>query len=288
MTQPSSSKSARKVAAAQGAGPDRTMWVVGAVVVILGIAVLAAVLAGRSKGDDAKAAKVPTGTAAASVIDTVTNLPPDVTDAVGAGNVKSIPRALDADPKLGKDGKPVVLYVGAEYCPFCAAQRWAIVNALSRFGTFSKLKLSHSSAIDTYPNTPTFSFYGSSYDSKYVDFQPVETATNQPSNTGNGYEPLESLTSDQTAIFQQYSNQGSIPFLYLGKYVISGATFQPDVLQGMTAAEIAKAMEDPKSEVAKGAVGSANLLTALICKSTDGKPGDVCNAPGVKAVDEFL
>jgi thiol-disulfide isomerase/thioredoxin len=32
-------------------------------------------------------------------------------------------------------GKPLVLYIGAEYCPYCAATRWALVMALSKFGT---------------------------------------------------------------------------------------------------------------------------------------------------------
>jgi hypothetical protein len=79
-----------------------------------------------------------------------------------------------------------VLYVGAEFCPFCAAERWPLLLALSRFGTFSNLKESHSSAADVFPNTPTVSFYGSTYESDYVAFTPVETATNQRS--GNGYE----------------------------------------------------------------------------------------------------
>ena len=53
--------------------------------------------------------------------------------------------------------------MGAEYCPYCAAERWAMAVALSRFGTFSDLRLIHSSSADIYPNTPTLSFYRSSY-----------------------------------------------------------------------------------------------------------------------------
>jgi hypothetical protein len=32
-----------------------------------------------------------------------------------------------------------MLYIGAEYCPYCAAERWPLVMALSKFGTFSNL-----------------------------------------------------------------------------------------------------------------------------------------------------
>ena len=80
-----------------------------------------------------------------------------------------------------RHGKPELLYIGAEYCPFCAAQRWAMVAALSRFGTFSNLSLTHSASADVYPDTPTFSFYQSTYSSKYLTFTSVETNTNEPS-----------------------------------------------------------------------------------------------------------
>src|SRR5438876_6623085 len=43
-------------------------------------------------------------------------------------------------------GKPVVLYVGAQYCPFCAAERWALVLALSRFGHWAGLRPMRSTA----------------------------------------------------------------------------------------------------------------------------------------------
>ena len=43
--------------------------------------------------------------------------------------------ATTGQPALTSGGKPEILYVGAEYCPYCAAERWAMVVALSRFGT---------------------------------------------------------------------------------------------------------------------------------------------------------
>src|SRR5215471_17073708 len=36
---------------------------------------------------------------------------------------------------LTSGGKPEMLYIGAEYCPYCAAMRWSMAVALSRFGT---------------------------------------------------------------------------------------------------------------------------------------------------------
>ena len=74
----------------------------------------------------------------------------------------------------GFDGKPLVVYVGAEYCPYCAAERWVMVMWLSRFGTFKNLSEIQSSSTDVCPNTDTFTFYKSSYSSPYIDFSPNE------------------------------------------------------------------------------------------------------------------
>ena len=133
----------------------------------------------------------------------------------------------------GADGKPVVTYIGAEYCPYCAAERWGLAVALSRFGTFSHLSGTHSASADVYPNTQTLSFYGSSYSSPYVDFQPVEEATNQ--QVGGSYQALQTPTAAQSSLLTTYDAAGSIPFLDIGnKYVITGASYSPQVLQGLS------------------------------------------------------
>src|SRR5215469_5182042 len=50
---------------------------------------------------------------------------------------------------LASDGKPEMLYIGAEYCPYCAAMRWSMAVALSRFGALSTpLHGIHSSSSD--------------------------------------------------------------------------------------------------------------------------------------------
>jgi hypothetical protein len=79
-------------------------------------------------------------------------------------------------------GKPEVLYVGAGFCPYCAALRWPLIVALSRFGSFSGLTPDRSAITagsgqrEPYPATPTWTFHGSSYASKYLVFTPVETS----------------------------------------------------------------------------------------------------------------
>ena len=79
---------------------------------------------------------------------------------------------------LTYNGKPEILYVGAEFCPYCASARWSMILALMRFGNMSGLRYSQSSATDVFPNSPTFNFYPNySYDSRYLSFRAFETET---------------------------------------------------------------------------------------------------------------
>jgi hypothetical protein len=89
----------------------------------------------------------------------------------------SAPVPVSARP-LTADGKPEVLYVGTEYCPYCVAENWALIVALSRFGQFSGLSTSRSPFFDDVPPVDGWTFYGSSYASRYLTFVPVETASN--------------------------------------------------------------------------------------------------------------
>ncbi|MFN8017954.1 MAG: DUF929 family protein [Acidimicrobiales bacterium] len=260
----------------EGSG-NKLWWLVGGLVVLVGIALVAAAVANKKDTSD-----VPTGTDAQAVVDRATSVPQSVADQVGTGSVQAKPTKVDGEP-LTKDGKPEVFYLGAEYCPYCATQRWAIIEALSRFGTFSDVGLTSSATADVFPDTPTVSFHGSSYSSPYIAFSPVETNTREPDGNG-GYTTLDTPTAAQAALVQKYDEGGGIPFLDVAnQYVFSGVTYDPKTLEGMTAAEIADAMHDPKSDVAKGAIGSANIITATICAATDNKPAKVCDTPAVRA-----
>lgn len=75
---------------------------------------------------------------------------------------------------------------------------------------------------------------------------------------------------------------GSIPFIYFGgKYLSSGASYAPDVLQDKSADAIATALSKPKSPIAQGIVGTANTFVAALCTLTGNQPGNVCSAPEV-------
>jgi len=204
----------------------------GAIVAVIAIVVTFTVIALNTKKTAPSAvSNGPTGAALTKVVSDTTSVPPSILDTVGAGSVTTPPTAVSGTP-LTAGGKPEVLYIGAEFCPYCALQQWGLVVALSRFGTFTGLRTVHSSSTDIYPNTSTWTFYGSSYTSRYLTFTPVEQATNVPDATAPlGYVPLQSPTAGQQASLRKYDPELSIPFTDIGnKYVIIGASASPQVL----------------------------------------------------------
>jgi hypothetical protein len=157
-----------------------------------------------------------------------------------------------------------------------------MIIALSRFGTFSGLTTTSSSSTDIYPNTPTFTFHGATYTSQYLDFVPVET-------TDRNRNPLESPTSAQQALVNQYDTSGSIPFVDLGnRYAFSGAMYLPDVLSGMSWQAVADSLATPASAQAKAVLGSANLITAALCRLTADQPSTVCSSATIQAIEKTI
>jgi hypothetical protein len=204
------------------------------------------------------------------------------------GSITSYPKAVTGADPLTANGLPRVLYVGAEYCPYCATERWAMTVALSRFGTFANLGQTSSSASDVYPSTATLSYHGSTFASKTVSFTGVETTSNTVVN--GQYAPLDTPTAADQALVQKYdaapytSSPGAIPFVDIGnRYIIVGASYDPQLLQGKTAEQIAAALADPNSAIAKGVDGTANVITAAICATTNNQPAAVCSSAGVQA-----
>ncbi|HMK63525.1 MAG TPA: DUF929 family protein [Acidimicrobiales bacterium] len=213
---------------------------------------------------------------------------PATLDAVGAPDAISPPqRIVGGSVQRDAAGRAVVTYVGAEYCPYCAAERWALAVALARFGTFSNLSATHSSTSDVYPDTQSLSFYGSSYTSEYVDFQPVEEATNRI--VDGGYGALQAPTAAQASMIAKADPQGSIPFIDIANaYVVIGASFSPQVLQGLSNTQIAAALSDAQSPVAKAVDGTANYLTAAISAVTGSQPSSVAESPVIAAIAKQL
>jgi hypothetical protein len=271
---------------------------VGLVIII--IVVLVIVKATNSSNSNA--AFTPVTPAAASVVKDVTSIPASVYDKVGT-NIPSAatphpPIVLSNQPALTLSGHtPAMFYYGAEYCPYCAAERWAMTAALSRFGTWSNLDVTASSHTDVDPSTNTFSYRSATFTSPYLTFVSVEQYTTTPSSSG--YTKLQNPNKEESTVLSKYSSptyipgatagQIGFPFVDIGNVaLISGGTFSPQMLAGLSHSDIAGNLNDPNNSVTQSIVGTANYISAAICASTKQQPSTVCQSSGVRAAATAL
>jgi hypothetical protein len=192
---------------------------------------------------------------------------------VGGGTGKA-PSAITGSP-LTSNGKPEVLYVGGEYCPFCAVTRWSIVIALSKFGDFTGLEYMLSSGADVNANTPTFTFANATYTSPYISLTTVE----HWDRSDNVYQPL---TTDEQSLFSEFDAAGSIPFIdFANQYSIIGAVGGLGAidLSGMNWTQVTNQTSIPSSSTAQAIIGEANYFISAICAIDGHEPSSVCSQP---------
>ena len=228
----------------------------------------------------------PTGTALATVIGEVTGVPTSALDAVGGGSVALAGASRPVSgTALTASGKPEVFFDGAEYCPFCAANRWAMVVSLSKFGTFSGLKTIHSSAQTPRP----MSRRGRSTARR----TPASTSPSPRSRDHQRGRPghelfgtLQTPTTAEQTLLTKYdppeagSTGSPIPFVdFGGKYAQGGdlPMLQPTNLTGDWE-KIASDLKDPSTANAKAVDAAANFMTAAICKLTNNQPATACTS----------
>ena len=296
----------------------KRIYLAGGSILVVVIVVLAFVLiklnSNSSGGTAAASSNGPTGAALTKVVNDVTGVPTSVTDKVAGGTIPSamfvsattpseVTSMAQTDgsyfatvngPALTKNGKPEVLFMGAEYCPFCAAQRWAMVNAFSRFGTFTGLTTTHSSSTDTDANTPTLTFYGSTYTSNYISLVTVELEHNyrigNSSNTSVAYAPLQTPTAAEEKLQTAYDPGTYIPYIDFGsKYAQVGnlTPLTPTMLDGLTWQQVATDMNNPSSSVGQAIIANANYETAAICTLTNNQPATACT-PTIQKLETTL
>jgi thiol-disulfide isomerase/thioredoxin len=274
---------------------QRILLAGGVVVVVL--AVIGVLVGVKVTGGGGTAKADTSGRASPAVSRAVQNVPPSAFDKAGASSAGGIVLPVTgkngsvqpiSGSKLMSNGKPRVVYVGGEFCPYCAAERWVMATALSRFGTFHNLGATESASNIEDPNTKTLSFHKSSYSSKHLAFDPIEATTNQPKTSGAGYTKLESVPKDVQKLVTKYNPRGGIPFVDIGNRYAFSSQYMPSALKGMSRKQIATALHDPSSKVGKAILSSANTFTAALCDVTGGKPGSVCKASGVQAAAKQL
>lgn len=262
-------------------------WGAIAVVVIVVIVVIVATDVGRS----AKTAPSPSvryvpEPVPASILREITHVFAASYDRVGIDGVTA-PTVVHTLPLLDLTGKPGVFVLDGEFCPYCAAECWAVITSLSRFGTFTGLKTMQSSPIDAHPRTQTFEFATTTYTSGFITAKLLERYGQE---MPTGRRPvLRKPSSVETELMKKYDANSSVPFFDAGNEIIfSGSSYTPGVLSGLSRATIAADLSHPSSAVARLILGASNYLTAGICDVDGAKPGSVCSSSGVKAAATAL
>ena len=214
----------------------------------------------------------------ATVLNELSGVSISTMNQVGKPSSVNSPTSISGGSSLTLNGKPEVLYMGAEYCPYCAAERWAMIVALDKFGNFTGIQYMQSDSTDVYPNTPTFTFVGATYTSNYVTFVTVEQADRNDN-------PLQTATTQETSLLTTYDTGGTIPFVDIGNsYEITSAQYVPSALRVGDSAtgapynwtQIASQLNNASSIPAINIDGTANTLISAICKIDGNAPSSVC------------
>jgi len=190
--------------------------------------------------------------------------------AVGKGASDVTPPSAISSSPLTNGSKPEILYIGAEFCPYCAAERWALVVALSKFGNFSGLEYMQSAPTDG--NISTLSFVHSNYTSKYISFVTVEYEDRNRNN-------LQPTTAQEQSIWQNLSNnQESFPTIdFGGQYALTTSQFNFQDLNNLNWNQIGSQLNKPSAQVAKEIDGAANSIIKVVCTLTGMSPSSVCS-----------
>ncbi len=274
-------QAARERAAAQAARRrrNRLLGFGSIVLAVVLIVVLVVVKVGGGGGSTGASEVSPAAgtTIPASITTKMASIPLSTLVDASSSGVTTSPTAI-SDPKLTVNGKPDLLYIGAEFCPVCATERWAMYVALSKFGTFTEQPGQIHSAVQD-GDIPTLTFYKSTYSSPYFTFTPVETTTNQPA--GDYYVSLQTPNAAQQKLWTSHTDQ-SFPWVdFGGKMELTSAQYDPSVLEGVSFATIAKDIGNNSTVIGADIDASAKVLIQTICSTlTDNQPASVCSAVG--------
>ncbi len=211
-----------------------------------------------------------------------------------------------------------VTFVGIEYCQFCAAERYALFDALSNFGNWTYYGKIISLSTLPVENLTTGSepasdaiFYKAgegdwtlnflathlSYTSNYIDFSSAETLNNQQST-------LQTLTAIQSSYLNKYDSGGSVPFTVIGGnfYEVGvGTSLAPDgtpiiCFQNVTGCTTSTGYKPDYiisqfnltgSQINTGITEEADYISALICHDIN-NAAPVCSSSAVSSLENNI
>jgi hypothetical protein len=182
------------------------------------------------------------GVAPPTAVNQATHVSLGVLNQAGRSQQATALRPVADGSPLFIDAKAGIVFVSEESCPFCAAERWPVVIALSHFGTWHHLGATTSSSTDVYPSTATFSFRNATFDSRYLAVRTTELAD----SAGRQLQPVTPLDTelinhyDVPPYVNSADQTGAVPFLDIDNHdVLAGAQYNPQLLAGLSVSQIA-------------------------------------------------
>jgi thiol-disulfide isomerase/thioredoxin len=175
---------------------------------------------------------------------------------------------------IKRNGKLFIFFMGAEYCPYCAAERWAIVRALSKYGQWSGLKQTMSAARDEpFLNLPTYDLTEATYSSPNIEFVSREIKDRE-------FKPLQKLLKTDEKLVRKCNPEKTIPFLLIGgRFMQVEAGFSPKIFIGHTFRQTETELKKIESDIRKTIDDEASIISALMC--VVGLPAELCKETGI-------
>jgi len=179
-----------------------------------------------------------------------------------------------SEDTMRRSGKLYVFFMGAEYSPYCAAERWAVVRALQKYGQFDGLRQTMSAARDEQLlNLPTYDFTKATYTSPHIEFTSRETKDRE-------FKPLQKLLKTEEKLVRKFDPDKEIPFLLIGgRFIQVGSGFSPKIFIGHTFRQTETELKKAESEIRKTIDDEANIIAALLCVS--GLPPELCKETSI-------
>ena len=179
--------------------------------------------------------------------------------------------------------KHTLLFIGAGFCPYCAAMRWPVALTLLRFGQLDLLTLTRSSAHDVDPNTPTFGFRQARFTASRnsLNFHSLELMNRQ--------RQIDQVpTPAERALMQRLDRPpytrfaNGIPMIVVGdRMVLLGAPVSPALFKGMDWRQVITVLSSGHGPLWKSVMAETTALTKAVCTITGEQPSRFCKSPAV-------
>jgi len=178
-----------------------------------------------------------------------------------------------------------VLSITSEGDIDCAFERWPLIIALSRFGTFKGLENMQSATWEPYENIQSFTFRDLIYDSSYFTLKTVEyddifgTLLPQYTNLGSYY----------AGVIKTLDPLYETPFISFGNnWILNDSPVSAAVLEALSRSNISNYLTDVNNTITQDIISSANYITACLSVVTGNQPTSVCDSSGVMAAKAAL